>query len=288
MFGRKDGKAVGDKIDYITRVTPYIMPKRDDSLCYMTLYFDEAPLTDYVREKRAEGVPMSSLSVVLACYVRMISQMPELNRFVVARKLYARNSLTISFVVVHETSRQNFEETTCKISFNPADTIYDVARKVDEEVTKIQKSTTDNKTAQVADALTKIPGLLSIGVPILMWMDRRGFMPKIVMEASPFHTSAFITNMASLRMPKLYHHIYNFGTCSQFFSIGEKEKKVEVDKDGNVVSKWVYPFGVVIDERIASGSFYAMGLRQMKKYMKDPHLLETPPEEIRWDCDVKY
>ena len=289
MFGlRSDGKNVENEMDIFTRVTPYIMTTRADAQNYNTVYIDEKTITDYVREKRAEGHRMSTLAVVIAAYVRAIANMPEMNRFVVNRHVYARNYLSVCFVAVHQSDRATFEESTAKVYFTPRDTVFEVADKVEDAIAKIKASTLDNKTTQLVKKLEGIPGLLSLGIPFLMWLDRIGALPKAIIDASPFHTSMFITNMASIRLPKLYHHLYNFGTVSQFFSIGQKEKKVEMDKEGNVHVRTVYPLGIVTDERVAAGSFYAMGFREIAKALKDPHMMETPPEEVRFEAGVEY
>lgn len=289
MFGmRSDGKSVGSGVDAITRVTPYIMTERNDASNLNTVYLDVAPITDYVREKRAEGRKMSTMAVIIAGYVRMIAAMPELNRFVVNRKLYARKYLSVSFVVINKAGVDNFEETNVKIKFRPTDTIFEIAEKVEATIEKNQLSTSDNATTQLVNKLVGLPGLLSLGVPFLKWLDKVGLLPKALIEASPFHTSCFITNMASVRIGKLYHHLYNFGTTSQFLGIGEKERQVYVDRDGSVKVRYVYPIGVVTDERVAAGSFYALGFRTFKRCMQNPRIMETPPENVRWDCGVTY
>ncbi|MBR3355004.1 MAG: hypothetical protein IKG47_06555 [Oscillospiraceae bacterium] len=289
MFGfRSDGKNAAKEMDIFTRITPYIMPTRVDAQNFNTVYIDEHTITEYVREKRAEGRTMSTLAVIIAAYVRAVANMPEMNRFVVGRRVYARNYLSVCFVAVHQPERAKFEESNAKIYFSPRDTVFDVADKVEEAIAKIKATTKDNKTTQLANKLLGFPGLLAIGVPILKLMDHFGILPKAIIDASPFHTSMFITNMASIRLPKLYHHIYNFGTVSQFFSIGEKEKQVEVDRDGNISVRTVYPLGIVTDERVASGSFYSMGFREMGKCLKDPHIMENPPETVRFEAGVEY
>ena len=289
MFGmRSDGKSFGSGVDAITRVTPYIMTERNDASNLNTVYLDVAPITDYVREKRAEGRKMSTMAVIIAGYVRMIAAMPELNRFVVNRKLYARKYLSVSFVVINKAGVDNFEETNVKIKFRPTDTIFEIAEKVEAAIEKNQLSTSDNATTQLVNKLVGLPGLLSLGVLFLKWLDKVGLLPKAIIEASPFHTSCFITNMASVRIGKLYHHLYNFGTTSQFLGIGEKERQVYVDRDGSVKVRYVYPIGVVTDERVAAGSFYALGFRTFKRCMQNPRIMETPPENVRWDCGVTY
>ena len=159
MFGfRSDGKNAAKEMDIFTRVTPYIMPTRADAQNFNTVYFDEKTLTDYVREKRAEGHVMSTLAVVIAAYVRAIAAMPEMNRFCVGRKVYARNYLSVCFVAVHQPDRAKFEESTAKVYFTPRDTVFEVAEKVEEAFMKPsdfrfiydEKDTVENKIAAVA------------------------------------------------------------------------------------------------------------------------------------------
>jgi hypothetical protein len=37
---------------------------------------------------------------------------------------------------------------------------------------------------------------------------------------------------------------------------------------------------MVMDERICSGSYYALAFRKFKNYLKDPTPLEKPPEVV--------
>ena len=46
------------------------------------------------------------------------------------------------------------------------------------------------------------------------------------------------------------------------------------------------PLGVTMDERICSGSYFAVAFRKMKYYLKNPELLETPPEKVIEDPEI--
>ena len=41
-----------------------------------------------------------------------------------------------------------------------------------------------------------------------------------------------------------------------------------------------------MDERICSGSYFAIAFRRMKQFLNDPSLLETPPETIKPDPEL--
>ena len=40
-----------------------------------------------------------------------------------------------------------------------------------------------------------------------------------------------------------------------------------------------------MDERICDGFYYAAALKKIRRYLRDPWLLDTPPEEIVEDVD---
>ena len=63
-------------------------------------------------------------------------------------------------------------------------------------------------------------------------------------------------------------------------------REVPVRKGGEVVFERCMPLGVVMDERICSGSYFAIAFRKMKKYLKNPELLELPPEVINDDPNI--
>ena len=82
---------------------------------------------------------------------------------------------------------------------------------------------TANKTDNLVNILNIIPnGFILFVVKFLKFLDKHGIMPKAVIKASPFHTSVFLTNVGSLGIDSIYHHIYNFGTTSLFFSMGRR------------------------------------------------------------------
>ncbi len=109
-------------------------------------------------------------------------------------------------------------------------------------------------------------------------------MPKALIKISPFHTSAYITDVASIGINSIYHHIYNFGTTSMFFAMG-KRKKSYVYEDDKVVQERCINLAFVGDERICDGYYYATSFRKLCKYLNKPELLETSGERT-YDPDL--
>lgn len=277
-MNRKDGQRVPiSDVEPMYLVAPHIMDKRVDSMNMISLDIPLDPMLLYVHRKRDEGQKISRLAIFLAAYIRVLAEYPELNRFVVNKKVYSRNELAVGMVVLK--GGMDKGGTMSKIYFQPTDTLFDVQRKLTEYIDANRQEEPDNGTEKIIKILLGIPGLLGIGVKILKWMDRHNLLPKAIIDMSPFHASLLITDLASIRTGAIYHHVYEFGTTSVGVAIGNT-KELPKEVDGKIVLKKHMPLGVVMDERIASGSTFAMVFHKMQQYFKHPELLEQPVEKI--------
>ena len=288
MFGhRADGELLR-KIDPIIALTPYLMPMRCDAQVFLSYKLDYEKMARYIVEQGNNGNKFTFMELILAAYVRVISEIPEINRFVANKRLYARTQLTVSFVLLKETSDPNdIEENTVKCYFDPRDTIFDVAERVSAAIEQNRHEEADNSTMKVAKLLLN-PVLANTVVALARFLDRYGIMPKYILDASPFHTSMFFTQMASIGMPAVNHHIYNFGTTSLFVSMGSVIRETAVGPDGKMVRKRYLPVGITADERICAGAMYARLVDRFMHYLSHPQLLETPPETVRFEEGNEY
>ena len=203
------------------------MPTRADAqnFCRQTLDYDV--LADYIKAAHAKGHNLTFMSIVIAAFVRTVSQCPELNRFIMNKQIYARNRISVSFVVLKRRSDDSIMESLAKVEFEATDTIFDVGRKIEEAIGQGREDKSSNLTDIFARTLLAVPGLATVVVGLVKLLDRYGLIPGIVYKASPFHTSMFITNMASINMTYLYHHLYNFGTTSIFLGLGKIERALK-------------------------------------------------------------
>ncbi len=90
--------------------------------------------------------------------------------------------------------------------------------------------------------------------------------------------SFFITNLKSLGINHIYHHVYEFGTTGLFFAMG-KEKQLASVQGEEIVKQKHMGFGPVSDERFCDGLYFALSLRQLRKFMQNPRVLEEPLEK---------
>ena len=275
-MGRADGKRV-KSADPMYQLISYIMNKRVDSMNMITVDLPLEPMTAYIHKMRNEkGIALSYMGIFMAAYLRTACEFPALNRFVVNKKVYARNEFCVGLVVLKTDSDNGIMS---KIYFDMNDNVFDVQRKIDEYIKENRTSETDNKTEKLMKVLLKVPGLANFGVGLFRFLDNHGMLPKSVIDASPFHESLLLSNLASIRTNHIYHHVYEFGTTSISVTMGTPRVVPKLKRD-EVVFERTLPLGVVMDERICSGSYFAAVFKRLSSYIKDPSLLEQPPEKV--------
>lgn len=273
---RADGKRLRNT-DPMYTVAPFIMDKRYDAMNMITIDIPLEPMQKYINAKRKEGQNFSHMALILAAYLRTAAEYPQLNRFIMNKRIYARTEFPVGMVVLK--SGQTDNGTMTKMYFELEDTLFDVNNKINSFVEENRQTPDANPTEKLIKVLLNIPGLLPVGIAIFKWMDRHGLLPKAIIKASPFHASLVISNLASIRTNHIYHHCYEFGTTSVFFAMGNS-REVPKRKGNEIHFEKCMPIGVVMDERICSGSYFAIAFRRFKSYLADPSKLETPPTVI--------
>lgn len=280
-FGdRKDGRLIRS-LPAFNKFMAYIMPTRNDGCNQYEESFEVSVLDKNLRRLRVEGYKgIGILHFLIAGYVRCVSMLPGVNRFVAGRRIYAANRISV-VLTVKRSMTLGASETTIKVYFEPTDTIFDVYRKMNEKIEEIKASDGSNNTEDVAEALCKAPRfLLRFALAVLRVMDYFGWMPDNLTEASPFHGSMIITDMGSLRIGPIYHHIYNFGTLPVFIAFGAKRHAYELDRHGNMVDRKYVDCKMVMDERTVDGHYYAQFLQAYRYLFQHPEILETPPSRV--------
>ncbi len=282
-FGdRYDGYKVKES-DPLFYVIPHIMRSRLDSQVFFREQIEITQIREFVQKYRKEIPNLSLYHVFIAAVLRTMAQKPRLNRFVSGRKIYARNYLRVS-LAIKKGMNENAPESLVMPEFEPTDTLYDVAQKFNEEIEKTKTEQETNGTEFTVKLLNILPGFMTkFVVWVIRNLDAIGKMPKIIHRVSPFHSSFFVTNVGSIGLNSIYHHLYEFGTTSVFLAIGKKEVVRVLDSDGNVIDKNVINLSFVLDERICDGFYYASAIKNVKRLLKKPELLLEPPEYISED-----
>ena len=283
-FGdRKEGRQLRS-LEPFYKFIPYIMQKKNDAC---NLYEDSIEVSEaesWLREKRRDGwKSIGMLHLFIAAYARTCAHCPGINRFISGQKIFARKNIQVVLIVKRALS-SDADETTIKVDLEPTDTVFDVYRKLGEKVEEIKANDGENNTEQVAGALCKLPGLfLKFALWLINLLDYFDLLPQFVLDASPFHGSMVITDLGSLGVQPVFHHIYNFGNISTFIAFGAKHKRYEMDRAGVVAERKYIDYKVTMDERTVDGLYYANALKYLKYYLKNPAALEMPPEQVNED-----
>ena len=288
MFGKRPDGIRIKGIDPIMRITPYVMPMRCDAQVFLKQKADLEVLLDYIRRQRMEkGEQITYMQIFAAAYVRAISRNPQVNRFIMNKHLYARNNCSCAFTILKDPHDIDKGEAVVKIKFDLTDTIYDVRDRMDAAVAANRIDAEPGFVDKLLGGLFAVPGLATFAVGLVRFLDRYDLAPAVLMEELPFYVGMYITNVASLQLQDVNHHLYNWGNVGIFAGMGLEERSAVVE-NGQTRMKRFLPIGLTIDERVCSGAHYARCLKDLRYYLSHPEQLEKPPEEVFFDQGCEY
>jgi len=272
---RADGRRAKG-LTAIEMAIPHIMRRRVDAQNFVTEYADEEIIRNFIRKVRREkGIRMSRMAVIVAAYYAAARKHPYVNRFVINSRIYDRNHFCVSFVMLKVREDGTPDETTVKIFLNEEDDVFSINDKINAVIEKNSEPAHNNNTDKFAKMMFMLPLLPDILMALVRFLDRCGLLPRFIIDLSPFHTSMFITNLASINAPSIYHHVYEFGTTSVFVSVGKNAPNFLTGE----LNKKLIPLKVVMDERICTGHDYTMFNKTFQQFMRCPDLLDKNYKE---------
>jgi hypothetical protein len=227
------------------------------------------------------------MQILAAAYVRAVSRNPQVNRFIMNKQLFARNNCSCAFTILKDPHDIDKGEAVVKIKFDLTDTIYDVRDRMEAAVAANRIDQPPGFVDKLLGFLFAVPGLATVTVGLVRLLDRYGLAPGVLMEELPFYVGLYITNVASLQLQDVNHHLYNWGNVGMFAGMGLEERSAVVEK-GQTRMKRFLPIGITIDERVCSGAHYARFLKDIRRYLSHPELLELPPDEVFFDQGYEY
>ena len=284
---RSDGRKIRT-LAPMAQITAYFQVERNTCSNLFEESFEISHIDRYIRQKRREGLTDFGIThVLLAAYVRGVAKYPQLNRFINGQKVYSRGEDIQYCMVIKKEMTVDSPDTSIKVHLNPRDTVYDVYEKLNAAVESVKATQElDSNLDSLIMTLNLIPSVvLKFVVWLLKLLDYFGMLPAFLLELSPFHGSLFFTSMGSLGIPPIYHHLYDFGNLPAFGAFGCKRRALEVQEDGSVVQKKYIDVKFVLDERICDGFYYATFFKHYRRLLRNPEILDNPPEEVVKDID---
>lgn len=268
-------------IPSMNRIMPGIMPNRADNEAYISVDVNYAPLKAYV-EKKNEGCDPADkytfFHVICAAVGKAFVLRPRMNRFICNRKLYQRDKITMGFTVKKKFD-DKAEEALALFTYDEKETMDTFHEKIVKVIHSTKSDTEVDTSTGTMDFVSKLPQwLLNLLVNVVLWLDKRGWVPQSIVGSDPNHASIFLSNLGSIGLEIGYHHLVNWGTNSCFIVLGKKHLKMIHHPDGTEELKEVIPLGITLDERIADGYYYSGTVALVKTLLENPELLEAPAD----------
>lgn len=279
----KEGRRIRGGIP-MDAISPFIMASRLGAANSFFASADISKCEELIRQKRKEGMHgLGMMHVFMAAYVRAVSQRPGINRFIRGQRVYARNDIQICMTIKKEL-RLNAPETVIKISAVPEHTLTDIYDALSKEIAQGKQEGDQNGMDNVARFLIKLPRVfLKFAVGTLRFLDYFSLLPTVLTSLSPFHGSMFISNLGSLGIPPVFHHLYNFGNLPVFITMGAKRTEYVLNSKGEPEKRRLIDFTFTCDDRICDGHYYASAFKLFKKLIENPEQLFTPPKSVIQD-----
>ena len=278
----------GDRIDgrrvrtaqVMEQITAFFMPNRTGANNLFSESVEITELERYIHRKRREGLAGFSIThAVLAAYVRTVAKYPAVNRFIAGQRIYSRGEDIAVCMTVKKELTAEAPDSLIKVHLHPDDIAADVYRKFNEKVEEAKKEMETTADATVAGFMA-IPRLvLKFAIWGLKCMDYFGLVPQFLLEISPFHGSVYFTNVGSLGIKPVFHHLYDFGTVPVFCAFGRK-RRAEVICNGEIVEQKYLDLTFNLDERICDGFYYANVIKYFLRLLSHPDALDNSPETV--------
>ncbi|MBO4455660.1 MAG: 2-oxo acid dehydrogenase subunit E2 [Bacteroidales bacterium] len=287
MFGyRADGKKVKN-LDPIQRLMPHIMPTRADAQNSTSYEVPCEPIDEFIKREYEKGEKYNYMHILIAAIVRGSALYPRINRFICNGRIYARNCIQISFLVKKALS-PDAADATIKLDFTGHESLPEIRDRINEVIQKNVSVEAKNDTDVMARIFSIVPNfLIGFMVGMLKFADLHGLLPKAVLDLLPFHCTAFVTNLKSIKGPAIYHHVYNFGNTGMFFAMGKESLKPVVKKGEIVVGK-LMPLRIVTDERFCDGFYFVNAFRKLQELLTNPDAMMERLEELPGDTVVHH
>jgi len=267
---RRDGRQIRN-LPLADQYTPYFIRRRSDA---SNFYEDAVDITQaelwIMEHAKGEFSNLNLLHVLIAAYVRTVSAMPAINRFVSGQRVYARNDIVVVISAARTESNRRSGRYV-KVCFEPTDTVYDVYRKIGGAVQQLKAGEANVGRAPFSETVLKLPRPM---VQLAFWamrvLDYFGRLPKQTMADSPYHGSLSVCSMPGQGVRPSYISLGDFGNLSMSISLATSQ----------VRDRQALSFRAVYDNRIADAHYFTEAFGYMKDLVRNPSLLEPVPESV--------
>jgi hypothetical protein len=112
-------------------------------------------------------------------------------------------------------------------------------------------------------------------------LEAHGLFPRSFVDNDPLYASMFLTDLGSLGLDPVFHHLYEYGNVGTFGVLGRPRAEQIPDPDtraeqipdpdtGRLERKRVALIRWSFDERIEDGLYAGYGIKSVKTRLEDP------------------
>ncbi|HBS91395.1 MAG TPA: hypothetical protein DEA51_02870 [Erysipelotrichaceae bacterium] len=213
---------------------------------------------------------LSLFTYTIMCMVKTMKKYPEMNRFVMNHRLYARNHMAISTVIKQRLTTEG-KSIVVKEEINPDTTIFELNEQMKTVIFALKQSDESANADKLIEFFGKLPHwIIQWILAVATFLNHTNLLPKSIAQDDPLHASVMFANLGSIDLAAPFHHLYRWGTISVFVVLGK------VNKTNQTVE---CTFSV--DERIADGYLLSRALLYFQ------HLMEQPDKIISIDSPLE-
>ena len=265
---RGDGTLRRDVHPY-RQIMQYVMPTRTESVVYFDEHIDAGNLQAYLSEAHdAFGAGMTQ-AIVGAAAITLFKN-PKMRQFVSGRRLYQRNGVWLTFSMKRKKLDQRARLSVVKLEAQPTDTFRDLCARISDQI-NVERSDAKTYADKEYALFNRLPRpVLIIATRFLRWLDHHNLLPyEAFIKSDGMYTNMFIANLGSIGMNPGYHHLYEWGNCPLFMTVGRINEQ-PVARDGAVVVRPMLHIRYSYDERIDDGLTARHGLDCLRHVLEDP------------------
>ena len=279
MRDRFDGTYIKN-IDSMHYIMPFMFPDRCDNQAFFTFKIDLSNLNEYLRKKNQldPEYKYNLFQCIITATLKTITLRSKLSMFIHNRKMYQRNEVSAAFTVKQE-FKDDGGEVLAFLHAKPDWTVDDVHNEIKRQLKKLKQKGYADASTSFMDKFNKLPKWISDPiVSFICYLEKKGRIPKALVETDPYHSSVVFANLGSIGLPNGYHHLTNWGTTSLFVLIGSAGKLPFFENETLQFRDGV-EIGFTVDERIADGFYFSKSIKMLTMFLENPELLDRPMNE---------
>jgi hypothetical protein len=268
MFGRRRDGSLANVPPY-RRMMPFLMRQRNEAIVFFEQQLDMSRAQVWLAAWNARtGAHATAFHLVLHALARVLHERPHLNRFIAGRRIYDRRGVFMTFAA-KKAMRDDAPLATVKRGFTPGESFAGMVAALTSDI-RVARSDAISKVDKELSVLLRLPGaLLAASIAVLRWLDGHGLAPGALIDDDPMYTSCFVANLGSLKIDAAYHHLYEYGNCPLFCTVGRLAPAAIVVGDAvevrpSLMLRYSY------DERIEDGFYAASAIGLVRSWIEDP------------------